>query len=253
MKISFIIPAHNEEALIATCIESVQREIARANCEAEIIVVNNASTDRTGDIVRAATGVRLVDEPRKGLTRARQSGFDVSGGDLIANIDADTMLPPGWIDKALKEFGADSKLVGLSGPFHYYDLPFYKRVPADMFIALYPLVNFVLHEFFGIGAVLQGGNFVLRRSALQQTGGFDTSISFYGEDTDMARRISKFGKVKWTLSFPILASGRRIMHEGLLRMGARYSMNFFWTTFAKKPWTTEHVDVRHDTQPATRR
>ena len=41
------------------------------------------------------------------------------------------------------------------------------------------------------GSMVQGGNFVLRRNGLEKIGGFDTTIAFYGEDTDMARRMNR--------------------------------------------------------------
>ena len=62
-KLAFVIPAYNEEALIGKCLESVVAEIARSGADAEIIVVNNASTDRTGEIARSFPTVRVVDEP----------------------------------------------------------------------------------------------------------------------------------------------------------------------------------------------
>ena len=92
--------------------------------------------------------------------------------------------------------------------------------------------------------MIQGGNFVLRREALKEIGGFDTSISFYGEDTDIAKRISKYGKVTWTFYFPILASGRRIAKEGIFCMGIRYGINYIWTTYSGVPYTKEYIDVR---------
>ncbi|MFN4211965.1 MAG: glycosyltransferase family 2 protein, partial [Devosia sp.] len=59
MRLAFVIPAYNEEALIGKCLESVIAEIARSGADAEVIVVNNASTDRTGEIARSYTGVRV--------------------------------------------------------------------------------------------------------------------------------------------------------------------------------------------------
>lgn len=244
MKISFVIPAHNEEHLLPKCIESIEKALASGSYDAEIIVVDNASTDRTGEVARAYPFVQVVEEPRKGLTRARQSGFDASTGDLIANIDADTIIPPGWIDTVQREFAKDAKLVAFSGPFDYYDLPPIKRFFSKIFISSYPLVHYLTHRIFRVGAMLQGGNFVLRRDALIAAGGFDTTIVFYGEDSDIARRISKFGKVTWTLRLPILASGRRLLHEGLVRSGFRYAVNFFSTNLSGKPWDKEYTDIR---------
>src|SRR5690606_40953631 len=64
MKLAFVIPAYNEEALIGKCLDSVVAEIARAGVDAQIIVVNNASTDRTGEIARSYPSIRVVDEPK---------------------------------------------------------------------------------------------------------------------------------------------------------------------------------------------
>ncbi len=248
MKISFVIPAYNEEGRIARCIEAVRKEITRSGLEAkaEIVVVNNASTDRTKDIVSKFPGVRVVDETRKGLSRARQTGFENSSGGLIANVDADTMLPPGWLDTVVREFEHDPKLVALSGPFILYDISPIERFWARCFYGIgylaYLFTRFVLRA----GSMLQGGNFVVHRSAMEKIGGFDTSIHFYGEDTDVARRLHKIGKVKWTFRLPMYASGRRLKHEGMVRIGSRYALNYIWTTFAKKPWSEEYIDVRTD-------
>lgn len=246
MKVSFCIPAYNEEARIAQCLASVQKEIVRAGMEheCEIVVVNNASTDRTGEIARGFAGITVIDEPRKGIAQARKTAYEHASGELIANVDSDTLLPPGWLDTAVQEFEKDPNLVALSGPFIFYDLPTFKRLVSQAFIATYPIAHFITHRILRVGAILQGGNFVLRRGALDMAGGFDPSFEFYGEDTDIARRISKFGRVKWTMRFPIYASGRRLAHEGMFRSAWNYTLNFVWPTITGKPWSTTHTDIR---------
>jgi cellulose synthase/poly-beta-1,6-N-acetylglucosamine synthase-like glycosyltransferase len=248
MKISFSIPAYNEEHRIGRCLESVQKEIVRAGMEneAEIVVVNNASTDRTKEIASRFSGVKVVDEMRKGLTFARQAGFEHSSGKLLANVDSDTMLPPGWLDTAVREFERDPDLVALSGPFTYFDISPISRLWVKCFYVIgYATYAFNKHVLRA-GAMLQGGNFIVRRDAMEKIGGFDTSIHFYGEDTDVARRLNKIGDVKWTFRLPIYASGRRLSHEGILKIGLRYALNYVWTTFAKKPWSEEYLDIRTD-------
>jgi glycosyltransferase involved in cell wall biosynthesis len=69
--ISFVVPAYNEEALIASCIASIQSEIAQTGCQAEIIVVNNDSTDGTRLIASSIPAVLVVDEMQRGLVQAR--------------------------------------------------------------------------------------------------------------------------------------------------------------------------------------
>lgn len=245
MKLAFVIPAFNEEALIGKCLESVLAEIKRSGSKADVIVVNNASTDRTGEIARSFEGVRVVDEPKKGLVNARDAGFAASEGyDLIANIDSDTIVPAGWLDLVFTEFGKDDKLVCLSGPYVYYDMAWYNRWLIGAFYGLTYLIYLLNRFVLRVGSVVQGGNFVFRRAAWESVGGYDRSIEFFGEDTDVAVRLSKVGGVKWTFSLKMLTSGRRLEKEGVFRTAGTYTLNFFWVTFRGKPATKAYTDIR---------
>ncbi|MBI3627848.1 MAG: glycosyltransferase family 2 protein [Candidatus Sungbacteria bacterium] len=243
-KISFVIPAYNEEHYISECLRSVLVELQSVDVKVEVIVVNNASRDRTGEIARSFHGVRVVDEPGKGLARARQAGFTASLGELIANIDADTILRPGWIEMALKEFEHDRRLVALSGPYIYHDLSLWHNIFVRFFYWL-GYILYLLNRFvFRVGSMIQGGNFIVCREALTKIGGFDPRFYFYGEDTDLARRLHKVGKVKFNMRFSIYSSGRRLAHEGVLTMGARYALNYLWTMFLRRPFTQSYKDIR---------
>lgn len=243
-KLSFVIPAYNEEAYIGDCLTSILRERARKNYDIEIIVVNNASTDATAAVAHSFPGVRVVDEPHKGLVYARRAGFLASTGDLIANVDADTILPSGWIAKVMEEFGDTPNLVALSGPFIYYDLSHAKNILIRNYYYMGFFAYLVHRYIMRVGSLLQGGNFVVRRWALEKIGGYNLAIDFYGEDTDLARRLHYVGPVKFTFKLPMYASGRRLVAEGLFTMGIRYPLNYFWTIFFKKPFTKEYIDIR---------
>jgi glycosyltransferase involved in cell wall biosynthesis len=244
VRLSFVVPAYNEEAYLPACLESIVAQTRELGDAVEIIVVNNASTDRTREVALRIPGVRVVDEPHKGLTFARQAGFMASTGDLIANVDSDGRLPPGWVARVLDAFAQSPSLVCLSGPLVYYDLSSIQRLCVTMFYwlakTLYALNRYVLRR----GSMVQGGNFILRRDALEKIGGFNTAIVFYGEDTDIARRIYPMGDVDFTLKFKIFTSGRRLRHEGVLTMGARYTLNYIWTMFGSKPYSETYLDIR---------
>jgi len=243
-ELAFVIPAYNEEALVGQCLESVLREIKRSGADAEVVVVNNASTDRTGEIARGYAGVRVVDEPKKGLVNARHAGFEATTAEIVANIDSDTMLTEGWIDTVLKNFAADPKLVGLSGPFIYYDLSVWNRFLVRLFYYVTYLIYLLNRYVLRVGSVIQGGNFVFTRTAWNKAGGYDRTIAFYGEDTDVAVRLSKVGGVKWTFALPMLTSGRRLEKEGVFRTAGTYTLNYFWVTFKGEPVTKEYTDIR---------
>jgi cellulose synthase/poly-beta-1,6-N-acetylglucosamine synthase-like glycosyltransferase len=243
MKLSFVIPAYNEENVIKKCLFSIFKELEGKDYDVEVIVVNNNSTDRTKKIAESFKDVKVVDEMQKGIVFARKAGFVASSGDLVANVDADTMLPKGWVKTVFREFEKDDKLVALSGPFIYYDMSLFSKTLVKIFY-MFGYFIYKINHFFGKGAMLQGGNFIVRRGALIKVGGFDTRISFYGEDTDVARRISKAGKVLWTFDLPIYASGRRLEEEGIIVSGLRYAMNFFWVSFFGIPFTKKYTDIR---------
>jgi glycosyltransferase involved in cell wall biosynthesis len=242
--ISFVVPAYNEEKNLARTLQAIIAETRRTACAAEIIVVNNASTDGTAALAASFPEVIVVDEPMKGLVQARRAGFVRATGALIANVDADTIVTEGWVAHVLEQFAEHPDLVALSGPYIYYDVSRATRFAVRAFYvmgyAFYVLNRFVLR----VGSMLQGGNFVVRRCALEEIGGYNMRFSFYGEDTDLARRLNEVGEVKFTFRLPALSSGRRFIEEGLLRIGLRYSMNFVWATFRHKPFTDEWIDVR---------
>jgi glycosyltransferase involved in cell wall biosynthesis len=244
MRISFVVPAYNEEGYLERCLRSILAQTEHAPQNFDIIVVNNASTDRTRAIAASFPRVRVVDEPRKGLTYARQAGFDVSTGDYIANVDADSVLTPGWVDEVIRNFTEQPRLAAISGPVVYYELTARQQLLVQVYYFIawssYAINRYLLR----VGSMIQGGNFVVSRRALEAIGGFDTSIAFYGEDTDIARRISKEGPVLFTLKLKMFTSARRLHKEGILRMAFRYSINYFWTTFFKKPYTQEYIDIR---------
>ena len=243
--ISFVVPAYNEAKNLAHTLAAIIAEIKRSGCVAEVIVVNNASTDDTGDVAASFPDVIVVDEPQKGLVQARRAGFQRATGALVANVDADTIVTQGWLNRVREEFRRHPGLVALSGPYIYYDVPKATRAAVRAFYVMgygfYVLNRFVLR----VGSMLQGGNFVVRRSALEAIGGYNPLFSFYGEDTDLARRLNTVGAVKFTFRLPAFSSGRRLLEEGLLKIGLRYAMNFVWATFRHRPFTDDWIDVRN--------
>jgi len=237
MKISLIIPAYNEEKYIGQCLEHAIKNSDKEY--SEIIVVDNASTDSTEEIAARFSGVRVVREEEKGLTRARQRGFVEARGDLLAYIDADTLPAKGWQSVIFDEFANNPKLACLSGPYIYYDLSLFQQFMVKLF-----WLFLAIPIYWIVGYLVIGGNFVIKREALEKMSGFDTSIKFYGEDTDLARRASVFGKVKFKLDFAMPTSGRRLSHQGVLRMTLVYIINYVSEVIWHQPVTKEYRDIR---------
>jgi glycosyltransferase involved in cell wall biosynthesis len=250
MRISFVIPAYNEEHYISRCLDAIIREIGGAdrlggpNADYEIIVVDNNSTDDTDAVVARYPNVILLHEPRRGANRARETGFEASHGDLIAHLDADTEIMPGWLASVEQEFAKDKKLVCVSGPFIYYDLPRVTQVLVKMFYSLSYIVYVINGFVLRTTSVIQGGTEVARRDALEKIGGHNVNLTFYGDDADLALRLNKIGKVLFSFRFAVRSSGRRLAKEGAFTMGFRYGLNYFWIALFNRPFTTVSTEVR---------
>lgn len=244
MLISVVIPAYNEEHYLGPCLKSVLREARCLGAQTEVLVVNNASTDRTREIACGYPGVRVVDEPCKGLSMARNRGYLESRGELVVNIDADCIMPRGYLARVIRYFEADRRLALLTGPFFYHDLPQISQVVTIIFYLFQFLPNTIGQRILGLGAVAQGGNFTARRSALVKVGGYDTSLTFYGEDTDIAIRLSRVGLVRFSFRIPIKTSARRLRKEGTLRAGTLYTLNIIFMILKGRPLKRTQEDVR---------
>lgn len=238
MKLSVVIPAYNEEKYIGGCLQSL---IDKAGDDIyEIIVVDNASTDKTAEVAKSFKGVRVVKEKRKGLTRARQAGLLASKGDLVAYIDADTQVKDSWLHRVKREFEKNPRLVCLSAPYSLYDVSKWKRVLVWSYWNLLAYPTYMLLMKY----MVLGANFVARRSVLMKIGGFDATIEFYGEDTNIARRLAKAGKVKFLRSSLVNSSARRMEAEGWLKIGLKYTANFISEILRHRPVHQEYNDYR---------
>ena len=235
MDITLIIPAYNEESEIGACIDAAKSS-ARGRFK-EIIVVDNASADKTGEIA-ALHGARVVREEKKGLPHARTAGLTAATSEYVAYIDADTHLSDSWFDVAERILKANPEAVALSGPRRYFGTTALRRTVLYAFWIPSPLIYHV------VGYMILGGNFIAKKSALLAMGGFDTSIEFYGEDTDIARRLSAIGKVLYRMDLYVYASARRFDTEGLFRPNITYALNYLWPVIFKRPYTTHYRDVR---------
>lgn len=247
MKVSFIIPAYNEEKVLPACLDSIYKEIKRnPGISFEVIVADNKSTDRTSEIVKKYPGAVVILEEKKGANCARQAAFLKSTGDMLASLDADTILPEGWVKRALGEFSKRPGLICISGPFIYYDTSLLTRLTVKMFYLAGLAISLVNKHIFKVCSMIQGGNLMVKRAAMEKIGGFNTGIKFYGDDTDLARRLNRLGDVRFTFSMPIYASGRRLLGGGAIKTGIVYAANFLSVSYLKKPLSKKYSDFREN-------
>jgi glycosyltransferase involved in cell wall biosynthesis len=102
MKISVVIPAHNEQNGIGPTLENIPVEqLKKAGYSVEMIVVDNLCTDRTAEIA-LAHGARVIVEPNKGYGNAYRAGIHHATGDIIATSDADFTYPLDYLPTILE-------------------------------------------------------------------------------------------------------------------------------------------------------
>lgn len=172
--VSVIIPAYNAQATIEQTLKSV---LLQTHSALEVIVIDDGSEDGTGDIVRRFmrkdSRVRLIRQDNAGVAAARNAGLAAASSDFIAPIDADDVWHPRKIEKQMKVMLAGGRSLGfVYAAYRHID-------PAGNVISSVPclgvsgsvLFRHIAHNFVGNGSSL-----LIRRSALEAVGGYDTSL-----------------------------------------------------------------------------
>jgi glycosyltransferase involved in cell wall biosynthesis len=242
LTITAIVCAHNEAKCLPACLFSL---LAQTRPPDEILVVNNASTDETAAVARAVPGVRVLDEPAKGLVLAREAARRVARSDVLAYMDADCRAPIFWIERLAHRLDGVGPPVAVTGPYRFYDWDLSGRTLLRLYDAVVaPPTHYLVHRALHVGAVLYGGNFAVRSDALARIGGFDRTVEFHGEDTNLGRRLTPVGRVDLRGDCWVWTSARRYRAMGKGRVFSLYVRNFWSEILRHRPADREHVDVR---------
>lgn len=199
---SVVIPAYNEAVMLPSCLESLKEQDYDGRYE--IIVVDNNSSDLTPKIAKIY-GARVIKEKRQGVVFARQTGFMAARGEIVASTDADTIVPPYWINEIVRQFKEDPRLVGLSGRL---DLVGTNSLVKIMSKSLLPL-GFLLDKLLAYPGSFAGANLAVKKGAFLQIGGFNTDLP-HTEDIDLGKRLKKIGKTKVLSALKVKTSARRL-------------------------------------------
>ena len=183
--VSVVIPAYNCEAFVGAAIESV---LAQTRPVAEIIAINDGSTDGTEQVLRkVGPPVRALTQVNLGMSRARNRGCAEAAGEWVAFLDADDTWLPNKLEKQLAA-GADPR-VGLvyTDRFNIGD----KGDLPDVQSAIQSLyTGDVYLDLLLLGNHITASSVMVRRSIVQELGGFEESIRGT-EDWDLWIRIAE--------------------------------------------------------------
>jgi GT2 family glycosyltransferase len=193
LAISIVIVSYNGAGYLHACIDSILGEIDQDD---EIILVDNASTDGSADLVQQQwPQVRLYRNDKNiGFAVACNQGVSYASGEMLVLLNQDTWVQPGWLNGLLAPFEQDrsiglvtSKLLLMSRPeqiqicgqdIHFTGFSFGRGF-------LSPSSGYRLAE--PVGAV-SGASFAIRRELWEQLGGFDAELYMYYEETDLCWR-----------------------------------------------------------------
>jgi GT2 family glycosyltransferase len=136
-------------------------------------------------------------------------------------------------------------LIALSGPYRFYDWDWWGRLLIRAYdFTLAPATQLLVKYVLRIGTIFYGGNFAVRAEALARIGGFDTSIEFHGEDTNVGRRLFAVGRVGLFHDCYLHTSARRYVAMGKGAVFRLYVRNFTSEILHHRPKDSTHLDVR---------
>jgi glycosyltransferase involved in cell wall biosynthesis len=201
--ISFIVPAHNEQAYLPATLQAINEVRASLKGPSEIIVVNDASTDET-EQVAIGLGAKVINVQHQHIAATRNSGGKIAQGDYLFFVDADTRVSLAAIEAALQALNQGSAgggfLVELEG-----FVPWWAS-------ALMPLATAICRRL----KICGGACLFCTKSTFAQVGGFD-EVYFAAEDLAFVRDVKRVG----TFSVPrqlVITSSRKFDEMSFLKL-----------------------------------
>jgi cellulose synthase/poly-beta-1,6-N-acetylglucosamine synthase-like glycosyltransferase len=198
-----VVPARDEETTVRACVESVQRARAAISVPSFFVVVLDACTDGSADIVRGLTDVEVIERDHGNVGRARHDGVQTglravrapASRTWIAFTDADSVVPRLWLREHLKSAASSDVYVGAVVP-RLAELDAFRR---RAWKRSHPPGATLGH--------VHGANLGVRADAYEQVGGF--LPLFVGEDVDL---VSRLRAARYSIAaserHPVVTSGR---------------------------------------------
>jgi glycosyltransferase involved in cell wall biosynthesis len=211
--ISFIVPNHNEEALLGRTLSAIHESVRASREPYEIVVVNDASTDRTGEIA-VEHGVQVISVSHRQIAATRNAGAAATTGDILIFVDADTTVAESALRAAIEALRHGAVGGGASVRFDEGRLPIYARV-----------LEFLLPPVLRILRLAPGCFIFCTRQAYLAADGFDEAL-YVTEEVDFAQRLKRQGRFVILREF-VITSARKLRTRSafqLLWVGLRLAL-----------------------------
>jgi len=164
-RLSLVIPAYNEERFLPPLLDSVDaaaRRYAHGAASVEVIVADNASTDRTAELARAR-GCFVVPVAKRSIAAARNAGGAAARGEIVGFVDADMRVHPGTFDAIDQALASPRVAGGATGCT-------LERWSPGLAVTFAAFVPFVWLTGFDTGVVF------CRKRDFEATGGYDERL-----------------------------------------------------------------------------
>lgn len=224
MKVSVVVCAKNDGKYLQKCLLLLQAQILRP----EIIVIYGESIDNTRAVAKKHADVAVKDNGN-GLTDARNIGWKIAKGEVVAYCDADALPDKNWTAKIARQFSSNPELLALSGPLGATSGKLKLRVAFRLWAELFPSL------FAAIGHHnVWGANMAFRRSILEK---FPFKAVFM-EDFDIGQRLRRAGfdkRLRFDRKLKMVVSSRRF-EKSFYRLTLKYyAINWLFMIFNKPP------------------
>jgi cellulose synthase/poly-beta-1,6-N-acetylglucosamine synthase-like glycosyltransferase/peptidoglycan/xylan/chitin deacetylase (PgdA/CDA1 family) len=216
---SVIVPAFNERETIGPAVRSLALSAHR---DVEVVVVDDASTDGTAEVVDALglPNVRVVRVPPGGKATALNTGTALARHDLVVMVDADTVVEPDSIHRLVQPF-ADASVGAIAGNVKVGN----RRGILGRWQHIEYVIGFNLdrrlYDTFGCMPTIPGALGAFRRQALRDAGGL--SVETIAEDTDLTMAIHRAG---WRV---VYAETARAHTEAPVTVAQLWKQRYRWS------------------------
>jgi len=235
MRFSIIIPTHNRKETLR---RSLSAAIVQDYLNYEVIVVDDGSSDGTGEMVRREfPHVRCIrQEPNRGPAAARNRGIEAATGEIIAFTDDDCLVPPNFLSRLADGYCRYPEAVGVGG---YLEAP-------DALLQTNPFAcyeAYVTHQVYQAGPEEYLGGFECpaggtnsmsyRKAVLLEVGGFDETFPYAaGEDADLKWRVVQRG-------YRLLYVPVKVTHL------QPYQFRSFWRQYRRHGYGAVHFERKY--------
>lgn len=183
-RVSVVVCTYNGGRTLGQCVQSLQN---LDYPDFEVIVVDDGSTDDTAEILQRFRGIRVIRQPNRGLSVARNAGLEAASGSIVAYTDSDCFVDGDWLTLLVQQL-EHSGASAVGGP---------NLTPDDGWlascVAASPGQPTHVLENDQVAEHIPGCNMAFRRDALLEIQGFDYQYKKAGDDVDICWRLQHAG------------------------------------------------------------